>query len=159
MLLFVLSHILFSFTEWNAGIFLFFFLDFFFVSFLLEHVSVQCNNYFILKKKPPLTQPLSHPSKLLDWTFWHNTGRNLCLADDTTAPGFCGLGLEWTEWPPSQWRLYWTVPGEKFSSEWCPVHCQEQIYLWNYVSIGLILIKYIDLTQLIVLWSLLHNKH
>lgn len=57
MLLFVLSHILFSFTEWNAGIFLGFFGgDFFFVSFLLEHVSVQCNKYFIFKKKLPLTQ-------------------------------------------------------------------------------------------------------
>lgn len=142
MLLFVLSHILFSFTEWNAGIFFFgFFSDFFFVIFLLEHVSVQCNKYFILKKASShtITLSVSHPSKLLDWTFWHNTGRNLCLADDTTAPGFCRLGLGWTEWPSSQWRLYWTVPGEKFSLEWCPVQCQEQIYLWNYVSIGLIL--------------------
>lgn len=129
--------------------------------FALACWCVSVIRIFYVLKKLPLTQSpsVSHPSKLLDWTFWHNTGRNLCLADDTTAPGFCGLGLGWTEWSPSQWRLYWTVPDEKFSLEWCPVQCQEQIYLWNYLSIGLILIKNIDLTQLIVLWSLLHNKH
>lgn len=38
------------------GFFYFLFFGFFFVSFLLEHVSVQCNNYFILKKKLPITQ-------------------------------------------------------------------------------------------------------
>lgn len=39
--------------------FIYFFLDFFFVSFLLEHVSVQCNNYFIFKKKNFLSH--NHP--------------------------------------------------------------------------------------------------
>lgn len=36
-----------------------FFLWIFFVIFLLEHVSVQCNKYFIFKKKLPLTQSSS----------------------------------------------------------------------------------------------------
>lgn len=126
-----------------------FFLDFFLSVFCLSMSVCSVTTILFLKKTSShtITLSVSHHSKLLDWTFWYNTGRNLCLADDTTAPGFCGLGLGWTEWPPSQWRLYRTVPGEKFSLEWCPVQCQEQIYLWNYVSIGLILIKYIDLTQ------------
>lgn len=113
------------------------------------YVSMSVCQYdkMYLKKFHSHTITLSHPSKLLDWTFWHHTGRNLCLADDTTAPGFCGLGFGWTEWPPSRWGLCRTVPAEKLSLERCPVQCQEQIYLWNYVSIGLVWIKYIHLTK------------